>query len=63
MNHCNKTLTFSCDLTEPLDQTFVSTAPNRKLSYLCLRTELGFPGGSDSKESACNVGDQGQNWV
>ena len=28
--------------------------PNRK--YLC---ELGFPGGSDGKESACNAGDLG----
>ena len=27
--------------------------------YVCLTPTLGFPGGSDSKESACNAGDQG----
>ena len=27
--------------------------------YLFSRTVLGFPGGSDGKESACNVGDLG----
>ena len=34
---------------------------NFRLSYV---NSLGFPGGSDSKESACNVGDPGFNpWV
>ena len=27
--------------------------------YVCLTPTLGFPGGSDSKESACDAGDQG----
>ena len=30
-----------------------------KLVYLKLDSNMGFPGGSDSKESACNAGDPG----
>ena len=30
-----------------------------KLVYLKLDSNMGFPGGSDSKESACNAGDMG----
>ena len=30
-----------------------------KLVYLKLDSNMGFPGGSDSKESACNAGDTG----
>ena len=29
--------------------------------FLCSFTYLGFPGSSDGKESACNVGDLGSN--
>ena len=27
--------------------------------YVCMYIHMGFPGGSDSKEYACNVGDWG----
>ena len=32
---------------------------NERINKICYMHILGFPGGSDSKESACNVGDLG----
>ena len=32
---------------------------NEDTKYISLMSKLGFPGGSDSKESACNAGDPG----
>ena len=34
---------------------------NKLLKNRLTKKELGFPGGSDSKESACNAGDSGSN--
>ena len=45
--------TSSNEETEPERVTLVTQAPLRKL------LQLGFPAGSDGKESACNVGDLG----
>ena len=37
--------------TDKLDKTYICV--------VCILIYMGFPGGSDSKESACNVGDLG----
>jgi len=34
---------------------------NERINKICYMHILGFPGGSDSKESTCNVGDPG--WI
>ena len=42
-----------------LYQSYLSKVKQKWISYQHLRTILGFPGGSDCKESACNAGDPG----
>ena len=44
------------------DIHFLENVPffeNINKSYICIECIRGFPGGSDGKESACNVGDSG----
>ena len=44
--------------TRKLCTSFIHSSPDVRI-YI----KIGFPGGSDSKESACNAGDPSDSWV